>query len=264
MRENTLRTIWQQGGVAVNGWLHIGSSFSAEVMAHAGWDSLTIDLQHGPVDFQDALPMLQAIGTTTTLPLARVPWNEPGLIMKMLDAGCFGIICPMINTRAEAEQFVQACRYPPHGYRSYGPTRVSLHAGADYAANANEAIMTFAMIETAAALANLDEILSVPGLDAIYIGPADLGQSLGLRPQVDSDEPRLLDAVDTIIATARNHNVVAGMHTGSVAYAQRMIERGVQFVTVLSDARLLATAASAVTHALKATEPRSDGASSPY
>lgn len=257
MLERSLRSIWQRGDVVVNGWLHIGSSFSAEIMAHAGWDSLTIDLQHGPLSFLDALPMLQAISTTPTIPLARVSWNDPGPIMKMLDAGCYGIICPMINSRAEAEQFVQACRYPPHGYRSYGPTRVSLAAGTSYAATANDVVATIAMIETTQALENLDDILQVSGLDAVYIGPADLGQSMGLRPQVDSDEPRLLEAIDTIIAAAQKHRVAAGIHTGSVAYAQRMIERGAQFVTVLSDARLMATAASAVTQALKAREPRS-------
>lgn len=252
MRENKLQDMWSRGECALNGWLHIGSSFSAEVMAHAGWDSLTIDLQHGPLDFHDALPMLQAISTTPTVPLARVPWNEPGIIMKLLDAGCYGIICPLINSGAEATAFVQACRYPPQGYRSFGPTRASLYAGADYAQHANATMATIAMIETAAAMANLDEILSVPGLDAIYVGPADLGQSMGLPPQVDSSEPQLLAALDTILAAARKHGVVAGLHTGSVAYAQQMIARGFQFVTVLSDARLMASAASTVTAALKA------------
>src|SRR5688500_1307604 len=125
MRENRLRSIWQAGGAALNGWLQIPSSFSPEVIAHQGWDTLTIDLQHGRPDYHDALPMLQAISTTTTTPLARVPWNEPGVIMKMLDAGCYGIICPLINNREQAEAFVGACRYPPQGYRSYGPTRAN-------------------------------------------------------------------------------------------------------------------------------------------
>lgn len=190
--------------------------------------------------------MLQAIGTTVTIPLARVPWNEPGIIMKMLDAGCYGIICPMVNTRDEAERFVGACRYPPLGYRSYGPTRVALYVGADYAPNANSTVITMAMIETATALHNLDAILSVPGLDAIYVGPADLSQSLGLQPQVDSTEPQLLAAIDTILAATCKHGVVAGMHTNSVAYAQQMIARGFRFVMVMSDARLLATGAECV------------------
>ena len=140
--------MWRSEETVVNGWLHIPNSFSTEVMAHAGWDSLTIDMQHGPPEYHAALPMLQAISTTETVPLARVPWNEPGLIMRMLDAGCYGVICPMINTREQAEAFVGACRYPPEGYRSFGPYRARLYAGADYPQYANEEIVTMAMIET--------------------------------------------------------------------------------------------------------------------
>jgi 4-hydroxy-2-oxoheptanedioate aldolase len=177
MRENRLRKIWQEGGTAVNGWLHVPSSFSAEVMAHSGWDSLTIDMQHGPVDYGSLVPMLQAISTTDTVPVVRVPWNDPGLIMRVLDAGCYAVICPMINTREEAEAFVGACRYPPEGYRSYGPYRATLYGGQDYTDHANETVVTMAMIETQQALENLDEILGVNGLDAIFVGPSDLGQS---------------------------------------------------------------------------------------
>ena len=148
-------------------------------MAHAGFDSLTVDMQHGLSHFESAVPMFQAISTTDTVPLARVPWNEPGIIMKLLDAGCYGIICPMINSADEAAAFVGACRYPPHGYRSYGPTRAALYAGADYAAHANEEVLTLAMIETKAGLENLEAIVQTPGLDAVYVGPADLSQSLG-------------------------------------------------------------------------------------
>src|SRR5918911_151717 len=169
MRENTIRTIWQRSGCVVNGWLSIPDGFAAEVSAHQGWDSLTIDLQHGLVDYQAAVRMLQGISTTPVIPLARVPWNEPGVIMKMLDAGCYGIICPMISTRAECEAFVRACRYAPHGYRSIGPTRATIYAGSDYAANANATVITMAMIETREAIDNLDDILSTPGLDAIYV-----------------------------------------------------------------------------------------------
>jgi 4-hydroxy-2-oxoheptanedioate aldolase len=222
-------------------------------MAHQGWDSLTIDLQHGPLDYHDALTMLQAISTTTTVPLARVPWNEPGVIMKMLDAGCYGIICPMINSRAQAEAFVEACRYPPQGYRSYGPTRATLYAGADYAQHANQSVVALAMVETAEALANVDEIADTPGLDGVYIGPADLSQSLGGKPQADVTDPEFLDALLRIQRAARQHGIVAGIHTNSPEYAARMIEAGFQFVTVMSDARLLAAGAGATVAALKGT-----------
>lgn len=249
MRENAIRTIWSQGGCVLNGWLAIPDGFAAEVMAHQGWDSLTIDMQHGLADFGAAMRMLHAIGTTSVMPLARVPWNEPGIIMRMLDAGCFGIICPMINSRAECERFVGACRYPPAGFRSYGPTRVSLYAGEDYAANANNAVITMAMIETREAMENLDEILSTPGLDAVYIGPSDLAQSHGLPPRMDPTTPEVVAMLDRIVEIAKRHAVVVGMHTGSATYAQQMQAKGMQFVTVMSDSRLLASAAGAVVKA---------------
>eukprot|EP01136_Pigoraptor_vietnamica_P001471 Opistho-1_new@28150 len=106
MRSNRLREIWAGGGAVVNGWLAIPNSFSAETMAHQGWDSLTIDLQHGVVDYQAMIPMLQAISTTDTVPVVRVPWLEPGILMKTLDAGAYGVICPMVNTREDAQKLV--------------------------------------------------------------------------------------------------------------------------------------------------------------
>ena len=215
MRENRIKTMWRSRETVINGWLHIPNSFSAEVMAHAGWDSLTIDMQHGPPEYHAALPMLQAISTTDTVPLARVPWNEPGLIMRMLDAGCYGVICPMINTREQAEAFVVACRYPPEGYRSFGPYRARMYAGADYPQHANEEIVTMAMIETSEALDNLESIVTVPGLDAVFVGPADLGQSLTGDARLDSDEPELVSAIDRILEAAKKHNVETGIFTGS-------------------------------------------------
>jgi len=242
VRENRLLHIWETGGYTINGWLHLPSSFAAEVMAHQGWESLTIDLQHGMLDYAAAVTMLQAISTTDTVPLARVPWNDPAEIMRLLDAGCYGIICPMVNTRADAEAFVGACRYPPRGYRSFGPTRAVLYAGADYLESADHHIITMAMIETSEAVENLDDILNVAGLDAIYIGPADLSQSFGGTERSDLTEPRMVEILDSILEATRRHNVVAGIYTTSADYAAMMVGKGVQFVTVLSDWRLMAAA----------------------
>lgn len=251
MRENRVKALWREGEVAINGWLHIPSSFSAEVMAHAGMDSLTIDLQHGPTDYQVAISMLQAISTTETVPLVRAPWNEPGIIMKLLDGGSYGVICPMINTREDAERFVGACRYPPDGYRSFGPYRARLYGGADYPEHANDGVITMAMVETRQAVENLDEILGVPGLDAVFVGPSDLGQSLGTGPTLDPEEPRVVEATDHILASAKERGLAAGIFTGSAAYAARMIQKGFQFVTVLSDARYMAAGAADVISALR-------------
>jgi 4-hydroxy-2-oxoheptanedioate aldolase len=255
MRENRLRSIWESGGAAINGWLAIGNSFSAETMAHQGWDTLTIDLQHGMVDYQAMVPMLQAISTTDTVPVVRVPWLEPGILMKALDAGAYGVICPMISTREDAQRLVAYTHYAPRGTRSFGPVRAVLYGGADYQEHANDTIVTFAMIETAQALDNLDQIMSVEGLDAIYIGPSDLSLALGCRPVFDDVDPKAAEAIDHVLERAKAHGLVAGIHNGSTDTALQRIQKGFQFVTVGSDARLMATGAQEVVAAMRAGQP---------
>src|SRR5678816_2302757 len=201
MRENRLRTMWKAGTPVVNGWLAIPNSFSAETMAAQGWDTLTIDMQHGVVDYHALVPMLQAISTTPTVPIVRVPWLEPGILMKALDAGAYGVICPMVNSREDAERLVAWTHYAPRGMRSFGPVRAQLYGGADYPKEANDTIVVFAMIETAAALDRIDDILSVPGLDAIYTGPSDLSLSLGCTPVLDDIEPKAQAAVSIMAKT---------------------------------------------------------------
>ena len=252
MRENRLRTIWKSGGAVVNGWLAIANSFSAETMAHQGWDSLTIDLQHGVVDYQGMVPMLQAISTTATVPVVRVPWLEPGILMKTLDAGAYGVICPMINSREDAQKLVAYTHYAPRGTRSFGPVRALLYGGADYPTHANDTIVTFAMIETAKALDNLDDILSVEGLDAIYIGPSDLSLALGCTPTFDDLDPQAAQAVEHILARSKAHGIVAGIHNGTAESALKRIAKGFQFVTVSSDARLMAAGARGVIAKMRA------------
>lgn len=252
MRENRLRTLWKSGGAAVNGWLTMPSSFCAETMAHQGWDTLTIDMQHGMIDDAALVPMLQAISTTDTVPIVRVPWLEPGVLMRALDAGAYGVICPMVNTREDAQKLVAYTHYPPCGTRSFGPLRAVLYAGVDYVQHANDTIAVFAMIETAAALDNLDAILSVEGLDAIYIGPSDLSLALGCRPTFDDLEPKAFEAVEHILARAKAHGVVAGIHNGTPEAALKRISKGFQFVTISSDARLMADGAQQVISAMRA------------
>ena len=262
MRENRLRQIWKSGGAAVNGWLAIPNSFSAETMAHQGWDTLTIDLQHGVVDYQAMVPMLQAISTTATVPVVRVPWLEPGILMKTLDAGAYAVICPMINSREDAQKLVAYTHYAPRGTRSFGPIRALLYGGADYAQHANDTIVTFAMIETAKALDNLDEIMSVEGLDAIYIGPSDLSLALGCRPVFDDVDEKAAQAIDHILERAKAHGLVAGIHNGTAEGALKRIAKGFQFVTVSSDARLIASGAQQVIAKMRAGQAPSGGSGS--
>ena len=263
MKENKIRTILNQGGTVINGWLGIPSSVAAENMAQANWDSLTVDLQHGLVDYPNAVSMFQAITTTPTVPLARVPWLEPGIIMKLLDAGAYGIVCPMINSRPECEAFVGACRYAPTGYRSFGPVRATWYAGPDYWQHANETVLTMAMIETQKAVDNLDDILSVPGLDAIYVGPSDLALSIGCKPGFPPEE-KVVDVIKVIATAAKRHGIYPGIHCGSTKMANEMIGYGYQFITMLADNALLATAAKQAVAELRGLDTGAGKTAGPY
>ena len=252
MRDNKLRKLWAEGRPAVNGWLAIPDSFSAEVMAHQGWDTLTIDMQHGLIDAGALVPMLQAIQATTTMPLVRVPWLEPSIVMKVLDAGSQAIICPMVNTREDAQKLVSYARYAPKGGRSFGPVRAGLVHGADYATAADDNIVVFAMIETKQALDNLDAICSVDGIDAVYIGPSDLSLSLGCKPVFDDVDPPAAQAIDHILARAKAHGIRAGVHNGRTDVARARIAKGFDFVTVSSDARILMAGSQQILSEMKA------------
>ena len=259
MRINKLKQMFKKGEPIVNGWLQIPSAFSAEVMAHQGWDSCTIDMQHGVIDYQNALNMLQAISTTQVTPLARVNWNEPGQIMKILDAGCYGIICPMVSNRKEAENFVQACLYPSKGYRSFGPVRGLLYGGSDYAKHSDNEILKLAMIETKEALEKLDEILDTPNLDGIYIGPADLSLSIGEEPGFDKPEnTAAYKEITRILEAAKKRGLLAGIHNGTAEYAKKMIEKGFNLVTVGSDQRFMSSGAKTAIEKIKETKKGPD------
>ena len=259
MRENKLKKIFKEGKVVVNGWLQIPSSFSAEVMANQGWDSLTIDMQHGAIDYPNALQMLQSISTTDVVPMARVNWNEPGQIMKILDAGSYGVICPMVSNREQAEKFVQACMYPPKGYRSFGPLRGLIYGGSDYGKHANNEILKLAMIETKEALDNLDNIMSTPGVDGIYIGPADLSLAVGEEPGFDKKEnDPVFPVIMKILEHAKKNNIVAGIHNMTPEYAQKMINRGFQLVTISSDQRFMTSGAKSTLEKLKKVKSKEE------
>ena len=248
------------GKPVVNGWLQIPSTVSAEVMAHQGWDSLTVDMQHGLVDYTNALPMLQTISSTDVTPLARVNWNEPGQIMKILDAGAYGVICPMVSNKKEAENFVKACLYPPNGYRSYGPIRGLVYGGPDYADQANNEILKFAMIETKESLENLDEIMKTTGLDGIYIGPADLSLAIGEKPSFDKPEgDPVYEVIMKILDHAKKNNVIAGIQNGQPEYAEKMINKGFQLVTIGSDQRYMTAASKDALSKLKRDTKKDTG-----
>jgi len=248
MIANKLKALWAAGQPSINGWCSIGNPFAAEIMAAQGFDSITIDMQHGALDYSAVLPMFQAMRASGAVLMARVPWLEPGIIMKALDAGAYGIICPMVNSAEEAARFVSYMRYPPLGQRSFGPTRVSFAAGANYAGEANDNMLAFAMIETAEGMANLDAIAATKGLDGIYVGPADLTLSLTqgrLAPGFDREEPEMIAALQTIVAACKKNGIRAALHCGTPGYAARAIGWGFDMTTVGGDSRFLAAAAGA-------------------
>jgi 4-hydroxy-2-oxoheptanedioate aldolase len=235
MRPIKVRELLDQGKTVLNGWSVIPGGFLAELMATLGWDSLTIDAQHGIIGYSDMVAMLQGISTTATTPMVRLAANDPVLIGQALDAGAMGVICPMINSAEEAAQFVAACRYPPHGNRSSGATRAFFYAGMDYARIGDAQVIKFAMIETRDALVNLDAIAATPGLDGLYVGPSDLSLALGGEPGFDREDPDLVEAYIAIADACNRHGLVAGIHTASPAFAGRMADLGYRFITLVGD-----------------------------
>ena len=243
---NKLKSLWQSNTATINGWLAIPSGFAAETMAQGGFDSLTVDLQHGVQDYQSMVACFQAIQSHPVLPMVRVPWNEPGIVGKVLDAGAYGVICPMINTPEEARALVSYVRYPPKGKRSNGPIRAAIYGEAGgYQKTANDEILCMPMIETQDAIDNLDAILDVPGIDAVYIGPSDLAFSRGGVPALDQETDEAMSTYQQILTATKKRGQFAGIHTAKPEYAARMIKMGFNMVTLSNDSGIMLNAAKA-------------------
>lgn len=257
MRKNRLKN----AAPIVNGWLAIPSSYSAEIAGHQGYDAVTVDLQHGMIDFASALTMLQALSSTPAVPLVRVTDNDPAQIMRMLDAGAYGVICPMISSAEQARQFVAACRYPPLGNRSYGPARGLLYGGKDYPQHANDEILTLAMIETREGLAGLDAILDTDGLDGVFIGPNDLSLTLTGSASAESTHPEMTAAIERVIHCCQRHNKIAGIFCTSGEAAAKRLAQGFHFVTPANDVMQLGRAAREAIALTRGTEIPARGAS---
>jgi 4-hydroxy-2-oxoheptanedioate aldolase len=246
----TLRELWDGGGVTAGGWCVIPSPFSAELMGRSGFDWVCVDTQHGLIGYDHMVPMLQALSITGTPAFVRVPWNTPGDIMKALDAGAQGVIVPMVNSAEDARRAIGASRYPPDGYRSWGPIRAALGVDGYVPATANRRVVVAVMIETEAGVAAADEIVSVPGVDAVYVGPNDLAVTHGMTPSADAFDERHQRIVETVLAACQRHGVVAGIHCGSVETALRWRERGFRMFNVTSDGIFLRTGAAQVVRSL--------------
>jgi 4-hydroxy-2-oxoheptanedioate aldolase len=256
MSTGSLRARWLADECVLACWLTLPEPLGAEILARQGWPALVLDLQHGALDDPSALRVLQALHGLGTVPLLRVPWLDPGAVMKALDRGAQGVICPMIDSAEQAERFVQACLYPPMGIRSWGPVRAGIDGASAYAREANELVAPIVQIETLGALEQLDAILAVPGLAAIFVGPNDLAWALGHGPGSDREEPELLELLLELPQRAREHGVQAGIHCAAPAYARRMTEAGYRLITIGSDASFLARSGRVMLSSLGAAEPR--------
>ena len=237
MKQQRLNECWNEGKGAINGWCSIPSTIITEIMSQNNFDSITIDLQHGLIDYQAALNMLQILANINITPMVRVPWNEPGIIMKLLDAGSLGVICPMINNKDDASKFVGAMSYVPKGFRSTGPTRAMMVHGGNYHNEANEKLISLAMVETQEALDNVDDIASTEGLTGIYIGPSDLSVSLGLKPGLDRTEEVMINAIEKIKIACKNNNKKIGIHCLSPNYLNQKFQEGFDLATIGTDLR---------------------------
>ena len=253
MRPNKIRERWDRSEAVVSAWLSIGNSYSAEIAGSSGVDCVVVDLQHGMTEFSSAIGMLQAISATPASPLVRVPSCNADHLMKALDAGAYGLICPMIGSAEEAIAFVAATQYPPQGVRSFGPARGLLYGGADYFDHANATIVRLAMIETRQGLDSLKDICQVEGLDGIFVGPNDLGLALGKAPASDPTDTDVRRAIDHCVHVARHEKKHAGIFCTSGLAGAREIRNGFDFVVINSDANLLKAALS--TEARAAREP---------
>ena len=237
-----VKQIWASGKVVVNAWLAIPSGFSAEMIAQCGFDSVTVDLQHGVQDYLSMVQCFQAMHGHPVTPMVRVPWNEPGVVGKVLDGGAYGVICPMVNTPQEAKKLVSYSKYPPQGTRSNGPIRAGMYGTAgSYQKTANEDIVLLPMMETKAAVENMEAILEVEGIDGVYIGPSDLGFSYGLMPKLDRDEPEILKIYEKIVKECEKRRLNPGIHCSGAEGAVRAMNMGFKLVTLSNEVGLMST-----------------------
>ena len=255
--KNLVRERWHKGVPTINGWLTLSASLPAEIMARAGFDSLTIDMQHGAIDYSGALGILTALAATEVTPLVRVPNSDPTFITRVLDIGALGVICPMISSAEEARTFGAGARYHPVGNRSSGPLRAAMIYGPDYFKQVNDAVLVLGMVETPGAIANLDQILEIETMDGIYVGPNDLGVVLGMAAGTDREEPEFLRLLEDIARRTNKHGRIPGLHTNSSKYASRAIAMGFGFVTVCADTGLIREGAAAAVKGVRESLRRS-------
>ncbi len=239
MRPNKIRELWQAGKPVVTGWCTTPDPYTTEAMTRAGFDALILDMQHGMTIGPDRAGVwLQIVGQSDAAPIVRIPWNEPAYAQWVLDAGAMGVIVPMINTVEDARKAIGACKYPPIGYRSNGPTRARFF-GTDYFARANEETLCLLMMETVEGIENMEQIAQLPGCDGFYIGPTDLAVAMGLPPTMDCKDPQHVALVQKVIDTAKKHGKNAGIHVTGPEEGLRRWKQGFNLNPICVDIQVL-------------------------
>jgi 4-hydroxy-2-oxoheptanedioate aldolase len=244
MRPNHTKRLLMAGRPAIGTFCTGASALLAEVLGHAGYDFVMVDLQHGENNLGNLQGMLQALSSTPATPLVRVPANMPVYIQRSLDLGAYGVIVPLVNSPEDAAAVLQSVRYAPAGARSWGPLRGALYAGPDYFGQAHEELLTVVMLETAEAAENAAAILAIPGIDACFIGPNDLSISLGFPAEAAELAEPVERAIAGILAAARAAGKAAGIQVYSAQAANHRIAQGFRFVSVQSEFRMVRAAAA--------------------
>jgi 4-hydroxy-2-oxoheptanedioate aldolase len=238
MFSNVIKQRWAEGEVAYGGWTITGASFAVEMFAREGFTYVCLDLQHGLLGYETFLAAIYTVPGSRCTPVVRVPNLESGLVGKVLDAGAEAVIVPMVETAAEAEQAVRACRYAPQGVRSVGASRGGYRFGTD-PERVNSEVLCLVMIETAKGVDNAEAICSVPGVDGIYVGPGDLALSMGLRPTVVPQPGAHADAIEHVRKCCETNHIGAGIQCHTAEQAKERADHGFNMVTVTTDAYLL-------------------------
>jgi 4-hydroxy-2-oxoheptanedioate aldolase len=241
-----LRAGWERGSAAFGVWSSIPDTSVAELVAGSPFDYVCVDLQHGVPTFTELPVMLQVMRAAGRAPIVRVPWNDPAAIMRALDTGACGVLVPMVNSAADAARAVAACRYPPAGQRSWGPmwgyTRTD---GVPSPAEQDASMLCIVMVETQAGVDELEQIVRVPGVDAIYIGPNDLALNCGYGRATYRDSPEVDKLLEHIVATCEAAGTVVGLHCSDPEMGTHWVGRGARMVTVAQDTGLLQAALDA-------------------
>jgi len=236
---NRVKEMLREGKATIGAWVTIGHPDVSEIMAHRGFDWLVFDTEHAPLSVGTVQNLIQATGGSDIAPIVRVAWNDMVLIKLALDIGSFGLVIPWVNNREEAIRAVRATRYPPSGNRGVGPRRAASYGARliEYMGEADRELVVVCQIETEEAIRNLEEILSVDGIDVLFVGPADLSTSLGHRG--DWHHPDVEKAISRVLEASKKANAAAGIYAMSIDDAKRYVAEGFRFVALGSDTGLL-------------------------